>query len=209
MTGIWYFDFVSPFSYVALAEVEALTRDTEIAFRPVLFGAMLKHYGQLGPAEVAPKRVQTYRLCVWKARERGLGFRFPPCHPFNSLKLLRLATALDAESGVVRTIFECIWREGRDPQSPETFAVLRERLGVEDIDALIEAKGAKDKLRESTQAAIDQGVFGVPTLALGRELFWGTDALAMARAYLADPRLFEEGEMRRADHLPVGVERSR
>lgn len=209
MPGIWYFDFVSPFSYIALAEVEALTRDIEIAFRPVLLGAMLKHYGQLGPAEVAPKRVQTYRLCVWKARERGLGFRFPPSHPFNSLKLLRLAAALDAERGAVRTIFECIWREGRDPQSPETFAVLRERLGVEDIDALIEAKGAKDKLRESTQAAIDRGVFGVPTLALGRELFWGTDALAMARAYLADPRLFEEGEMHRVDHLPVGVERPR
>jgi 2-hydroxychromene-2-carboxylate isomerase len=209
MTGTWYFDFVSPFAYLALGEVEALALELELNLRPVLFGAMLKHYGQLGPAEVAPKRLQTYRMCVWKARERGIAFRFPPAHPFNSLELLRLATALDAEKGAVRAVFDIVWREGRDPRSEATLALLRERLGIADGDALIAATGAKERLRENTEAALAAGGFGVPTHALGDQLFWGTDALPMARAYLADPHLFDHEEMHRVDHLPMGVERPR
>jgi DSBA-like thioredoxin domain len=86
---------------------------------------------------------------------------------------------------------------------------VRERLGVQDFDALIEAHDAKTKLRVATEAAIASGVFGVPTLALDNELFWGTDSMALARAYLANPRLFEDDEMRRVDRLPSGAARPR
>src|SRR5262249_17824440 len=143
MKGLWYFDFVSPFAYLALPEIEELASDHEIAFRPALLGAMLKHFGQLGPAEIGPKRVQTYRMCVWRAREKGLAFRSPPAHPFNSLELLRIAAALDGDRRAVRTIFDIIWREGRDPQSADTLALLRQQLGLEAIDALIERTDAK------------------------------------------------------------------
>ena len=207
MKAIWYFDLVSPFAYLALGEVEDLATRMPVTFKPVLFGAMLTHWGQLGPAEIAPKRVQTYRICVWTARERGIPFRFPPAHPFNPLTLLRVLTALDARPDAVRALFDLIWREGRDPQAPQTLALARERLGVEDFDALIEAHKAKAKLRVATEAAIASGVFGVPTLALDEELFWGTDAMGLARAYLANPRLFEDEEMRRVDRLPTGAVR--
>jgi 2-hydroxychromene-2-carboxylate isomerase len=209
MTGVWYFDLVSPFSYLALGDIESLSRQVPITYKPVLFGAILAHFGQLGPAEIAPKRVQTYRLCMWKAREKAVAFRFPPAHPFNPLLLMRVATALEAEKSAVRALFDLIWRDGRDPHSPATLGLVRERLGIADIEALIERSGAKDKLRAHTQDAIEAGVFGVPTLKLDGELFWGTDMLPMARAYLADPRLLEDEEMRRVDQLPVGVERRR
>jgi 2-hydroxychromene-2-carboxylate isomerase len=209
MNAVWYFDLVSPFAYLALGEIEDMASRIPIVFRPVLFGAMLTHWGQLGPAEIAPKRVQTYRICMWMARERGIDFRFPPAHPFNPLLLLRVLTALDGRPDAVRALFDLIWREGRDPQAPETLRLARERLGIEDFDALIERSDAKAKLRAKTEAAIAAGVFGVPTLALGEELFWGTDAMGMARAYLANPRLFEDEEMRRVDHLPTGVVRPR
>ncbi|MBV9566960.1 MAG: 2-hydroxychromene-2-carboxylate isomerase [Hyphomicrobiales bacterium] len=209
MEAVWYFDLVSPFAFLALGEIEDLSKQIPIAFKPVLFGAMLSHWGQLGPAEIPPKRLQTYRGCVFAARERGIPFRFPPTHPFNPLLLLRVLTALDGRPDAVRTVFNLIWREGRDPHAPETLSLARERLGMEDFDALIEAHGAKAKLRAETDAAIASGVFGVPTLALGHELFWGTDAMPMARAYLANPRLFEDKEMQRVDHLPIGVVRPR
>jgi 2-hydroxychromene-2-carboxylate isomerase len=209
MEALWYFDLVSPFAYLALGEIEDLATRMPVIFKPVLFGAMLSHWGQLGPAEIAPKRVQTYRICVWTARERGLPFRFPPSHPFNPLMLLRVLTALDAPPHAVRTLFDLIWREGRDPQAPETLGLARQRLGIEDLDVLIERGDAKAKLRIATEEAIRAGVFGVPTLALGKELFWGTDAMPLARAYLANPRLFEDEEMRRVDHLPTGVVRRR
>ncbi len=209
MQAVWYFDLVSPFAYLALGEIEDLASRMPVTLKPVLFGAMLTHWGQLGPAEISPKRVQTYRICVWTARERGIPFRFPPAHPFNPLMLLRVLTALEGRPDAVRTLFDLIWRDGRDPQSAQTLALARERLGVGDFDALIEGHDAKAKLRIATDAAIASGVFGVPTLGLGDELFWGTDAMALARAYLADPRLFEEKEMRRVEHLPTGAVRPR
>ncbi|MBW0002490.1 MAG: 2-hydroxychromene-2-carboxylate isomerase [Hyphomicrobiales bacterium] len=209
MKAVWYFDLVSPFAYLALGEIEDLAKRLPITFKPVLFGAMLSHWGQLGPAEIPPKRVQTYRGCVFGARERGIPFRFPPSHPFNPLMLLRVLTAFEGRPDAVRALFDLIWREGRDPQAQETLDFARERLGIDDFDALIEARGAKAKLRAETEAAIASGVFGVPTLALGHELFWGTDAMPMARAYLANPRLFEDKEMQRVAHLPTGVVRPR
>ena len=121
----------------------------------------------------------------------------------------RLIAALGSDPAVVRTVFDFVWREGRDPGDPAELAVLAARLGVEDAEALVAARDAKATLRAATAAAIALGVFGVPTLAVGRELFWGVDAMPLAEAYLADGRLFEDGEMARLAALPVGVSRRR
>ncbi|SDR51508.1 2-hydroxychromene-2-carboxylate isomerase [Rhizobiales bacterium GAS191] len=209
MNGIWYFDVVSPFAYLALREVEDLSARVPIVFKPVLLGALLNHWGQLGPAEIAPKRVHTYRTALWTARREGIQFRFPPAHPFNPLQLLRLLTALDGRPGAVRQVFDLIWRDGRDPHAPETLQLLRERLAITDLDRLIETSDAKTRLRRETDAAIAAGIFGVPTLRLGDQSFWGADAMPMAKAYLADPLLFADEETRRLDALPKGVERPR
>jgi glutaredoxin len=81
-------------------------------------------------------------------------------------------------------------------------------LGVRDLAAVSHAE-VKDMLRANTNAALAAGVFGVPTLALGDELYWGNDATAMIEDRLADPTLFDGAEYRRIATLPVGVERPR
>ena len=101
---VWYFDLVSPFAWLALPEVEALAREHPVRFRPVVFGALLAHWGQLGPAEIAPKRLHTYRLCQFIAERNGIPLRFPPRHPFRSLEALRLLTALEARPEAVREV---------------------------------------------------------------------------------------------------------
>jgi len=199
----WYFDVVSPFSYLALPAVEALAARQPVALRPVVFGAILAHWGGLGPAEVAPKRLHTYRLCQFLADRAGVPMRFPPRHPFRSLEAQRLLAALGPSLAEVRTAFDFVWREGRDPSDPAEFAELRARLAAPD------PANAKDALRRATDEAIAAGVFGVPTLKVGAELFWGVDAVPMAEAFLADPALFARGEMARLPGLPVGVERRR
>lgn len=199
----WYFDTVSPFSYLALPAVEALAARRPVALRPVVLGAMLAHWGALGPAEVPPKRLHTYRLCQFLADRAGVPMRFPPRHPFRSLESLRLLTALGATPAAVRAVFDFVWREGRDPSDPAEFAALHGRFP--DRDGL-DLDGAKAALREATEAAIAAGVFGVPTLRIGAELFWGVDALPMAEAYLEDRSLFTGGEMARLADLPSGVE---
>lgn len=206
---VWHFDVVSPFAYLALPAVEALAARRPVALRPIVFGAVLSHWGQLGPAEIAPKRVHTYRLCQFLAGQAGVPFRFPPAHPFRSLDALRLLAALDGAPAAVRAVFDFIWAEGRDPSNPAERIALCARLGIADPDALIAAQDAKARLRAWTDEAIAMGVFGVPTLAVGRALFWGLDAMPLAHAALDDPALLERGEMTRLGALPVGVERAR
>jgi 2-hydroxychromene-2-carboxylate isomerase len=198
-TATWYFDVISPFSYLALGEIEELARTMTIVYRPVLFAALLARWKHLGPAEIPPKRIHTYRLCVFEAQRRGISFRFPPAHPFNPLKPLRLIAALDATPHAVRTVMDRIWRDGLDLSTDENWQATCDALALDvaAADALVESPEVKAKLKANTDAAITAGLFGVPTLQIEDELFWGVDALPMARAYLDNPDLFRSGEMLR------------
>ncbi len=119
MQADWYFDFVSPYAYLQLMDFKRLPDSLEIRYRPVLFAGLLKHWGQKGPAEIPAKRRHTYRQCQWLADRAGVPFKFPPVHPFNPLRALRLCIALGTEPAVIGAIFEFIFAEGRDIQSDE------------------------------------------------------------------------------------------
>ncbi len=204
---VWYFDVISPFAALAIPEMEALCAQHEVSFRPVLFAGLLKAFGHLGPAEIPAKRIQTYRIAQWIADERGIAFRTPPAHPFNPLALLRLLCVRELTVADAAFAFHLVWGEGRDPEAAASAAALAAALGVS-LDAASDP-AVKDRLRSNTEAAVAAGVYGVPTLAIGDELFWGIDAMPMARAYLADPSLFSSGEMARVTTLPMATERRR
>jgi 2-hydroxychromene-2-carboxylate isomerase len=201
----WYFDFISPFAYLALARLDALGPEVQIRYRPVLFAGLLKHWDNKGPAEIAPKRLWTYRWCTWQALEHGIPFRFPAAHPFNPLPYLRLAIAADCEPGAVRRIFDVLWTTGEDPTDPERVQDLATELGIE--LAGIDYEEVKARLREETAQAAARGVFGVPTLAIDGELFWGVDAIDFARAFLSDRSVLDNPEMQRLAALPVAATR--
>ena len=82
---------------------------------------------------------------------------------------------------------------------------MTDRLGVADTETLIEDQGVKDRLRANTEAAVELGLFGVPTAIVDDELFWGQDSTSMLFAYLKDPELFRDDEMVRAANLPTGI----
>ncbi|WP_170942314.1 DsbA family protein, partial [Noviherbaspirillum denitrificans] len=90
----WYFDFISPFSYLQSELLHTLPDDVEITFRPVLFAGLLAHWDNKGPAEIVPKRTWTFEHCAWLAYENGIPMTMPAHHPFNPLPLLRLCIAL-------------------------------------------------------------------------------------------------------------------
>ena len=205
----WYFDVISPFAYLALREIEDLAKSVAIIWRPILFAGLLQHWKHLGPAEIPPKRIHTYRLCVFEAQRRGIPFRFPPAHPFNPLKPLRLLTALEADPRAVRAVMDCIWREGLDLGTEAGWGATCTKLGLDAAAAaaLIDAPEAKSRLRASTEEAIAAGLFGVPTLRIDDELFWGLDALPMAQAYLDDRTLFQSGELRRVGTIEASSSR--
>lgn len=201
----WYFDFISPYAYFSSLRLGQLPAGTELDYRPVLLAGLLNYWGQKGPAELAPKRVWTYRACLWHAQRHGIAFRLPAAHPFNPLPYLRLCVAAGVTPQSVRTVFDALWTTGCDPADAAVVRQLAERLHV-DMGRLADVQ-IKDALRSGTQDAIQAGVFGVPTLQIGAELFWGNDAFEFATAYLADPAVLAADELQRAATLPVGVAR--
>ena len=203
----WYFDFVSPFSYLQCEQLPTLERSIRIRYRPVLFAGLLAAHGHKGPAEIASKRRFTYRFVVWQAAKLGIALKFPAVHPFNPLALLRLAIVADCEPSAVRRIFRFVWRDGRLGDLPIEWAELISELDIPDAASRIASSEVKDALKKNTDDAIARGVFGVPTLAVGDELFWGVDATAMAADYVAQGCKFTDAEMTRVTSLPAGVER--
>jgi 2-hydroxychromene-2-carboxylate isomerase len=203
----WYFDFVSPFSYLQCERLPALAPALQVRCKPVVFGAILAANSHKGPAEIPGKRGFTYRYAHWQAGKLGIPFRFPHEHPFNPLPLLRLAVACDSRYDAVQRIFRFVWRDGRLPDLPIEWAELAQQLGVHNPDARIDAPEVKDELRHNTDEAIARGVFGVPTLAIGGELFWGADATDMAREYVAQGCRYTDPEYARISALPTGVVR--
>ncbi len=201
----WYFDLVSPFSYLHYHGLQPLRERLRIEPVPVLFAGMLKHWDTKGPAEILPKRLHTYQYCVWAASRQGLPFRMPPRHPFNPLAAQRLLVALGASDAVVASAFDFVFAEGRDPE--HEFAALAERLGAADGAAMAASPDVRQRLVANTQRAIDQGVFGVPTLVFRERAFWGSDTVDWALEFLAQPDLFQRPEYEAAAKVEFGVTR--
>ena len=190
----FYLDFISPYAYLAFETLpEALMGHSyTVTYKPVLFAALLKHHGQLGPAEIASKREWTYRQVQWLAQKHQVVLDMPATHPFNSLALLRLAVACQAQGlpnrYVCERIFHHVWQGGAEAAEAERLAALTAQLAPartgQDADV-------KAQLQAHTDEAIAKGVFGVPTMEVDGKLFWGLDALPTLQAYLAGDPWFD------------------
>ena len=216
----FYFDVISPYAWLAF---QALPKSLEgishtVRYHPVVFGAMLKHHGQLGPAEMPGKRDWTYRQVMWLAKQQGTVLQMPASHPFNSLALQRMAVATSPKGeparDVVEAIFKHVWCSGLEATDEARIAELQKHLtqllqvsrpGFQ-ID--IQSPEVKQQLLQQTQAAIDIGLFGVPSMVVDGQVFWGQDALPMLRAYLDGDTWFQSAEWRDVGQLPVGIRRA-
>ena len=201
---LWFYDFVSPFTYLLLEQHDKWP-GFPFVFTPVVLNDLYRHWGQLPSYSVPTKRVYMYRHALFRADQLGIPFRMPPAHPFDSIKPLLLAVAARADIHFVREIFRFIWREGRDPSSEEGFAALCERVGLPDGPTLIGGEEIKAQLRRNTADAIELGVFGVPTFWLNDQLFWGEDALPMVLYCARTPNWLDSKEVKRISSLPSGL----
>lgn len=185
----FYFDFISPYAYLGWKQVQPFAGSRALALepRPVLFAAILGHFGQLGPAEIAPKRVFTFKDVVRRAAEYGVPLNAPAGHPFNPLLLLRIADA-SKDRAVIDACFDLVWVRGVEPSDAQAVAADLSAQGFEG-EALVAMAGtndAKAAVREQSDEAIALGVFGVPTIRVCDELVFGHDRLKDVAAILDD-----------------------
>lgn len=203
-----YFDFISPYAYLAFKEIErGLNNRVDITYRPILFGGLLNHYGQLGPAEIPYRREWTFLQALWQGKEAGIPIQLPKSHPFNPLPLLRLAIA-ETKSGdpskeTCRKIFEFVWNRGIDVTNEVEFRELSSAIKLErepnDPDV-------KEQLKKNTEEAIANHVYGVPSFYYNNKIFWGNDSLKMLEAYIdGDPWIDENWS--KPDAVTVGIKR--
>jgi 2-hydroxychromene-2-carboxylate isomerase len=207
----FYLDFISPYAYLAFEELpKALTGlSYSVTYKPVLFAALLKHHGQLGPAEIPAKRDWTYRQVLWLAHSKGIALQMPAQHPFNPLGLLRLAVASDPDGlpnrYVCETLFRHVWTGGADAANAARLQALTLDLAPARDPA---SAPVKAQLQAHGDAAIANGVFGVPAFAVDGKLFWGQDALPMLRSYLEGDPWFASGSWDAVPAIPSGVGRA-
>ena len=208
-----YLDFVSPYAFLAFELLpEALSGlSYSLSYKPVLLGALFKHHGQLGPAEIESKRDWTYRQVLWLAHSRGILLKMPCSHPFTPLPLLRLALACsppaDAASPnryVCETIFRHVWHGGAEAVDATRLQALTDKLAP---SREVNGDEVKSQLKRNTDEAIALGVFGTPAFVVDGKLFWGLDALPMLRAYLQGNDWFDGPGWGASAHVHYGLRR--
>ena len=188
----FYFDFGSPYSYLAYKALPAIAaaRGAQILWRPMLLGGVFKATGNHSPAEIAAKSAWMQRdMERWAARY-GAAFKRNPHFPINTLTLMRGAAGMQLRGmdfgKYAETIFCAMWAEPRNlGDAQELAAVLREAgFDPSEFQSLVNDATVKERLRQQTEEAVARGVFGAPTFFVGDEMFWGQDRLDFVAAAL-------------------------
>ncbi len=203
----WYFDVISPFSYLQFLRLGELEGRCDLSLKPVLFAGLLNANGQKGPAEIPSKRLFTYRMVTWLANKRGVPFHFPDAHPFNPIRALRLCVALNATPEAVGAVFHAIWGQGHLPDNDQGWRAIQDAVGVTDGDALIADAAVKQELIRNGEQALAENVFGVPSFTAAGEVFWGDDALEFFSDWLDDRSVLSDPEMEKLKTLPSSAVR--
>lgn len=189
----FYFDYVSPYAYLASTQIRAIgeRHGVEVEAVPVLFAAMLGSTGSRGPAEIPVRRAYMYRDVVRLGRALDVPIAPPATHPFNPLAALRFTHALEkAEERwrLIEALFRAAWVEGCRVDDPHVVAAVAAEQGF-DADALA--------ARAVTDESIAMGVFGVPTMIIDGELFWGVDSIHLLERYLTKKDVPDPEELAR------------
>jgi 2-hydroxychromene-2-carboxylate isomerase len=207
-----YIDFISPYAYLAFEHLPKALEGLSygVSYKPVLFAGMLKHHGQLGPAEIPAKRAWTYRHVMWLGHHLGIPLDLPAIHPFNPLALLRLALACGdggvCNRWVAEAVFRHVWRGGLDAADVTRLAALTSELRPQRDPVSAEVKA---ELTANTEEAMAFGAFGVPSFRVENKLIWGLDSLAMLRNVLLNDTWFAGDSWQMAQYIPEGMQRKR
>ena len=203
----WYFDFISPFAYLQQIRLRDFPEGITIQSHPILFAGLLNHWQHKGPAEIPAKRLFTYQHVVRLAKQQGVQLRMPPAHPFSPLRPLRLAIAMGNDMEVIAKLFNYIWHDGLSVDDDTSWYEFVSSLGIDDPEKFINQAEVKQQLRKNTDAALETGVFGVPTIIADGHLFWGNDATDMYLDYQQNPDFYTDPQLKFIDTIPEAASR--
>ena len=182
----FYFDFISPYSYLAHKKIKNINKDKKIYFnyKPVLVGGLHNLQGITAPAFIKPKLKHMIRDCDLIAKKEKFDFTWNSKFPINSLNIMRGYLLIDDSTKdlYVDLIFDTYWKDNLDTSDEKTLKTILKKCKIESnsfFDGIKDPK-IKDALKAITQEAHDKEIFGAPTFVVNDKLFWGQDRLEFA-----------------------------
>jgi len=182
----FYFDFISPYSYLAHKKIKSSKQIKNINFnyQPVLAAGLHNLHSITAPAFIKPKLEHMISDCNLIAKKDNSNFIWNSGFPINSLNIMRGYLFINAENRdlYLNVMFDAYWKNNLDISNEEILKTLFEKYKIEAISFFdgIKNPTIKDELKSITQEAHDKGIFGVPTFVVNNKIFWGQDRLEFA-----------------------------
>ena len=182
----FYFDFISPYSYLAHKKIQIIKKEKNIIFnyKPILVGGLHNLQGITAPAFIKPKLKHMISDCNLIAKKNNFAFMWNSKFPINSLNIMRGYLFINDETKdlYLSVIFDAYWKDNLDTSNEKILKTLLEKCKINSnkfFDCIKDPK-IKDKLKDNTQEAHDKEIFGTPTFVVNDKIFWGQDRLVFA-----------------------------
>ena len=180
----FYFDFISPYTYLAYKKIQSLPKDIKINYKPILLGGLHNLQGITAPAFIKHKLKHMISDCNLIAKKDKSNFIWNSKFPINSLNIMRgyLYINIEKKDLYLDIMFDAYWKDNLDISNEGIFKTLLEKCKIEVISFFngIKDTKIKDELKSITQEAHDKEIFGVPTFVVNNKIFWGQDRLDFA-----------------------------
>ncbi len=182
----FYFDFISPYSFLAHKRIRKIEKAENIKFtyKPILLGGLHNLIGITAPAFINSKAKFMFRDCKMVSRKFNIKFKFNPLFPINSLNLMR--GLLSVKNGLKNTyidfFFDAYWQDALNLNDEKIIFSILKKIKINKRNFLknINDQKIKDKLKQLTQYAYEKDIFGAPTFVVNKKIFWGQDRLNFA-----------------------------
>ncbi len=204
------FDYISPYAYLGWTQMESLAarHACDLEPVPVLFAGLLNAHGTRGPAEVPARRRYLLKDVIRIAYQFKVPIQVPFSHPFNPLLPLRLSSLPElspaSRIALVGALYNATWVQRKDVSDAGVVGEVVESIGLsKDLVHRADASEVKARLKVQTEQAIEAGVFGVPTVIVEGELFWGTDSIPHLERFLEGRDPVPSNVVQLWEHLPA------
>jgi len=180
----FYFDFISPYTYLAHKKIQSLQKNIKIDYKPILLGG-LHNLGEItAPAFTKPKLKHMVNDCVLIAKKNKFDFTWNSKFPLNTISLMRGYFYINSNirDKYINVMFDAYWKDNLDISNEEIVFSLLEKCKIKKNEFIknIKDQRIKDKLKDVTKEAHDKEIFGAPTFVINEKIFWGQDRLEYA-----------------------------
>ena len=181
----FYFDIISPYSYLAHKKIRILKKKgVNFNYKPILVGGLHNLQGITPPAFIKPKLNHMINDCILFAKKDNFEFIWNSNFPINSLSLMRgyLFIENDKKESYLDIMFDGYWKDNLDISKEENLIKLLKKCNIDENVFLegIKDPEIKDELKSVTKEAHDKDIFGAPTFVVNNKIFWGQDRLEFA-----------------------------